>query len=192
MPVQTRVITPTADTVVTMMTTSVSPLASTLPAPLQQRIHRELAAGERVVWASQPLAGKSAKQSAPIFLFGIPWTAFAVFWTWHASNGLALFGLFGLPFIAIGLLMLSAPWWAARGSARSAYVITDRRALSIVHERGNSVVVRSYVPSQLSSLARTEADDGSGSITYGEGNVALFSNIADVARVERHLINLIG
>ena len=37
------------------------------------------------------------------------------------------FPLFGLPFVLIGLGMLTAPHWAKRKALRTAYAVTDRR-----------------------------------------------------------------
>jgi hypothetical protein len=173
------------------MTTSVAALShNPLPPKLQERVQCELVPGETVVWSSQPLAKKNAMQTIPIVLFGIPWTAFSVFWTWGAGQAFLLFGLFGVPFVVIGLLMLTSPLWAMRSSQTSAYVITNRRVLSIVQQRPGTVVVRSVLPAELKSMARTESADGSGSITYGADNTALFSGVANVSAVEQHLIKL--
>lgn len=111
--------------------------------PLQSELERELAPGERVVWSGQPLPGRYNRGSWALVLFGIPWTGFAVFWTTMAfvgtqsmkgddpmSNGFRwFFPLFGVPFILIGLGMLSSPWWGRRKAAGVLYAITDRRAL---------------------------------------------------------------
>ena len=75
-------------------------------------------------------------------LFGIPFTAFAFFWLGLASGiGRAagpgppgFFVLFGIPFVIVGLGMLTSPFWMFLKALRTAYAITDRRAFTI--ERG--------------------------------------------------------
>lgn len=109
-----------------------------------------------------------------IFLFGVPWTAFALFWTagaaWvtgKADVGPGMFGLFplfGLPFIFIGVGMLSSPIWAYRRAGQTAYVITDRRAITF--DGGWSTTIRSYPPSKLTDIYRTEKRDGSGDVIF--------------------------
>ena len=54
--------------------------------PLDLALKRELRSGERVIWKGHQLARISAKAFG-IYLFAIPWTAFALFWTMMASWG---------------------------------------------------------------------------------------------------------
>ena len=93
--------------------------APILPAELQRRVEAELQSGETLAWAEQPLRFYRV-QAIALALFGIPWTAFAVFWVYAAAGGLnnflgskppILFALFGVPFILIGIGMLSSPIW---------------------------------------------------------------------------------
>src|ERR1017187_1772904 len=103
-----------------------------LPPELVKLVDRELASGEHVEWAAQPIPARLARTTIPAVLFGIPWTAFAIFWTGMAGwgtwrNGGAgwfrLFPLWGVPFILIGFGMLSSPYWAFRRAKRTAYVL---------------------------------------------------------------------
>src|SRR5207247_633237 len=109
---------------------------------LESRIQPELDAGERILWCGQPNPGRMWIHAVPILIFGIPWTLFAVFWMamaigfgTHASGPpgpfRSLFPLFGLPFVLIGIGMLSAPYWMARTARSTIYAITDKRALVI-------------------------------------------------------------
>ena len=149
-----------------------------LPHDVQNLIDGELASGERLVWSGQPIPGRMARQTLGIVLFGIPWTAFAIFWTVAAAWGTGkmergagpfwAFPLFGLPFIAIGLGMLSSPWWARRKALRTAYVLTDRRALVIAGGWGRSPTIRSLEPARLTDLRRTQLPDGSGDLVFGQ------------------------
>ena len=181
-----------------------------LPPDVRQRVEDELEPGERVVWAEQPDPKRYARGSWGIVLFGIPWTAFSVFWIAMASGMMWMgvnagggppavigvcFPLFGVPFVLIGLGMLSAPYWARRYAAGTVYAITDRRA--ILFATGfRSRTVKSYQPAELTRISRVERDDGSGDLIleeYGyrdrDGDRRSgrqgFMGISDVKEVER-------
>jgi hypothetical protein len=86
-----------------------------IPPALRNTIDRELEREERIDWIEMPQRVFFTPAATAAFLFGIPWTAFALFWTAGAAGfkfpvfnqGFDLFPLFGLPFILIGLGMLS-------------------------------------------------------------------------------------
>jgi hypothetical protein len=157
---------------------------SHLPEELDARVRSELDSGEQLLWVGQPRPSRFARSAIPLVLFGIPWTAFALFWMagasgiWFAGFGgqknrppgvgvfFGCFPLFGLPFVLIGLGMLSSPYWLQRKAKRTCYALTDRRA--IVWEAGSfgSLEVRSYGPAELSKIRRTEYADGSGDLVF--------------------------
>lgn len=145
--------------------------ARSLPWRLQEAITRELDPRERVVWMDMPIPRFFTPASTAAFLFAIPWTAFALFWMSGASGfkmpdfregGFSFFPLFGLPFVLIGIGMLLSPVWARRKALRTAYVITDRRAITF--EGGWTTTIRSYLPANLQDLYRKERRDGSGDV----------------------------
>jgi len=116
-------------------------------------------------------------RSTPIALFGIPWTAFSVFWMLAASGVLfgsiggggqiiqILFTLFGVPFVLVGLLMLSSPYWARRSAMKTLYALTDRRC--IIWQHGlRTTTVKSYGPDDLGSMSRIERKDGAGDVIF--------------------------
>jgi len=143
-----------------------------LPRDLEAKVERELESGERIQWLGMPIPRYFTPASTAAFLFAIPWTAFALFWTAGAAWGtmqaqggpglFCLFPLFGLPFILIGLAMLSSPMWARRNARSTVYVITDRRA--IMFNGGWSTTIRSYPPEKLQDIYRKEKRDGSGDV----------------------------
>src|SRR3982751_2611667 len=110
-----------------------------IPVMLQQLLARELVRGERVVWLGRPALLGRARSSLGTFLFGIPFFAFAVFWTWGASGGFGNskggFGwvayLWGGMFVVVGASMLLSPLWAVWVGRRTLYAVTDRRAILI-------------------------------------------------------------
>lgn len=158
---------------------------SRLPDELDARVRSELAHGEQLLWVGQPRPSRFARMTIPIVLFGIPWTGFAIFWTTMASWGLwgnaggaqnvgpgflfsICFPLFGLPFILIGLGMLSSPFWARRRAKRTCYAVTNRRAILLAAGAFRGVEVRSYRPADLTKMFRRENADGSGDIVFEE------------------------
>lgn len=177
-----------------------------LPEAVQERIRRELDPGESVRWADQPVPALFTKMSLPMFLFAIPWTAFAVFWICGASGfkmpdfragGFAFFPLFGVPFVLVGLWMLTAPVREYLKMRRQVYVVTGKRAMILGDE------IRSFYPDRLKACVRTERRNGLGDIlfteevgAYGRRGEAVmrpvgFMNIREPCEVER-LIRTVG
>lgn len=181
---------------------------SDLPDDLRQALIREFA-GEPIRWSGQPSARTAFWRSAGIWLFAIPWTVFALFWESLSLGGFLGFGgpkgqqwswfgaffvLFGLPFVAVGLGMMAAPFWLARRARRTVWVITTRRIASLTLGR-RGVTVRSISPRDLFAVERTEKADGSGTLKliFGEGRDSdgdkverseTLQGIPDVRRVE--------
>jgi len=142
-----------------------------VPHDLREKVDRELESGERVEWLQMPVPRYFTPAATAGFLFGIPWTAFAIFWTvgaaWGTSKAagpgfFSAFPLFGLPFILIGLGMLSGPIWAYRKALKTVYVITNRRAITF--DGGRSLTIRSYPPDRLTDFYRKERKDGTGDV----------------------------
>ena len=61
-----------------------------IPENLQERVRRELDAGESIRWMEQPIPRFFSGATIGAVLFAIPWTAFAVFWICGASGLLAV------------------------------------------------------------------------------------------------------
>lgn len=152
-----------------------------LAAEHDPRLAAELEPGERVVWAGRPLVRLLTGPSIGIVLFAIPWTAFAVFWisaaawgTWFgggsgqpvASGPFVAFPLFGVPFVLIGLGMLSTPYWSMRAARRTLYALTERRCIVWKGKFGGSIAVTSYRADVLRSMSRTQRRDGSGDLVF--------------------------
>lgn len=141
------------------------PNPMSLPTHLQQLLQNELDQGETLLWLDQPDAARMARGALPIMLFAIPWTAFSCFWVFMASQASPLFAAFGIPFVLIGLGMLSSPIWAKRAAGKTAYALTDKRAI-IIAGKFNSMNVTSYHPEQLTQMDREQRADGTGSLIF--------------------------
>jgi hypothetical protein len=135
----------------------------------------ELEAGENLLWAGQPDPKRLALQSLPIAIFGIPFTAFAVFWIVNALNigshmprsgGFDFFPLFGIPFLLVGLGMVSSPLWIHRKGSQTVYAVTDKRLLII--KGGASRSVQSFDESSIGNIERVERPNGSGDIIFAQ------------------------
>ena len=140
------------------------------PRLLQNQIDAELEPREKVLWQEMPVPQFFTAGSTGAFLFGIPWTAFALFWMWGASGGghpkvdgpASFFFLFGLPFVVVGLGMLASPLWTYYKATRTVYVVTDRRAITF--EGGRGMTIRSYPPQKLQNIYRRQHKNGSGDV----------------------------
>ncbi len=146
----------------------------------QKVVLAEIAPGEKVRWLGKPDPAQYARQALPMVIFGIPWTLFALFWEAGAMQpalqgigradgpGMAfsiMFPLFGLPFIGIGIGMLTSPIWYRRKAVDTIYAVTDRRALII--SGAGTRTVQSYDRTAIGTLTRKERADGSGDLLFG-------------------------
>jgi len=151
-----------------------------MPYEIQNRIASELRKDERLVRAGQPDPKRFARMAIPIMIFGIPFTAFAIFWMVAASGIMfgagnmgfgalfACFPLFGIPFLLTGLTMLSSPIWMKRRAKKTCYALTDQRAIIWAVERFSGIVVRSYQASELGKMVRREYANGTGDLIFEE------------------------
>lgn len=155
--------------------------------PEQQRqIDGELAPGETLLWAGQPSPGRMAKIGIAPMLFGIPFTAFALFWTAMAggmawivhgvgssipgggsfATPFAFFPMFGLLFVVVGVGLLLSPLWLFLKAGRTLYALTNQRVILWTGSLGGGLTVRSLSPAQLGDRARTQQADGSGDLLF--------------------------
>jgi hypothetical protein len=150
-----------------------------LPRELIARLTRELA-GERILWAGQPAPRVALWSSIAIWLFAIPWLAFALAWELLAlgvfiNTGVGkvegpggifsyLFPLFGLPFVLIGLGLVGTPFWKAYMAKRMVHVVTDKRLVT-AQLRGALFSVETIEPRRIVSITRVEGKAGLGSMS---------------------------
>jgi len=83
-----------------------------------------------------------------------------------SKGGFSFFPLFGLPFVLIGIGMLSSPFWTHRKAFKTVYAITDRRAITF--DAGWTTTIRSYTPNRLQDVYRKEKRDGAGDVVLGQ------------------------
>jgi len=158
---------------------------STLPYQLNERVQGELRDGELLLWVGQPHPALFARPAIPLVLGGIFFTAFSVFWVATSAallfagggrpgggglvgNLMSFFPLFGVPFVLIGLGMLTSPYWMRRRARKTCYALTHRRAVLFLPGWFGGFEVRSYRPESLGKICRTQHDDGSGDLIFEE------------------------
>ena len=160
------------------MTAALSRLAPSL----RRRVEAELKPGERVLWAGMPGPLQSLLPSLLLFVFGVGWSSLAFTWetvaiagalglgseTGGMSRGMAAdFAVFGLPFVAVGVGLMGAPFYAALRAFLTAHVVTDRRLLTVTG--GSRASVESRSPDRLTTLSRRDGPAGRGTLRLGYG-----------------------
>ena len=178
-----------------------------IPNNLLALVDAELNDREKIQWIDQPIPVFFSVGAVAIILFAITWTAFSIFWMCGASgvfdlnkgqfefNGLErerlIFAAFGIPFLLIGLVMLSTPWWGRRSMKRTIYVITDLRAI-IFQGTPFAHGITSFYPADITHLYRKQKANGMGDICLckkhfesGNSSDEGFENIRNVQEVEQ-------
>ena len=120
----------------------------------QRRIDGELSLGESLLWAGQPsrMAGQGIVPMPP----GIPWAAFAVFWT-AVSGG---FGFLRGGAVGRGRWSAGGPVSAVSSgrcgclSGRTLYAVTSKRVIMWSGRVFGGTAVRSLSPGQLGDRMR--------------------------------------
>jgi hypothetical protein len=165
-----------------------------------EAISRRLTRGERLIWWDRPDRAGFAKRELNFGTsFGVFFCLFAVFWMTQASKAPGPFFLFGLPFVLIGIWMVTTPLRAYWNASRMAFALTDRRALIV---SGANVTAR---PLEHVSFVETEsAADGRGNVLFinEQGSFAPnnynqpmmrksgFIAVADAERVGQEMLSL--
>jgi hypothetical protein len=102
---------------------------------ITQMLQGQLRPGEELVWSGMPARGALIGRGDGYFIpFSILWLTFACFWEFGATQtgGGVFFGLWGIPFIAIGLYAVAGRFVYKRYShGRTAYGVTRDRALIV-------------------------------------------------------------
>lgn len=160
-------------------------------------VENELESGERLVWVGQPKPYYFSKMVMPKFLMGIPFTSFAFFWTgmaiWMGFQAPApiafrlFFPAFGIPFILVGLFMLSSPLRNYRQLKTTLYAITDSRV--IIFSGSRTINIQSHQLHQMSSTQRSVNRGGLGNLFFStqQGEMGFLEQIEDPQYVEQLL-----
>ena len=111
-------------------------------------IERYLMANERILWTGQPDPAYRARRiprATRIFL--LFWLAFAFYWTYTAFMEGGAFGVFGIPFICIGLYSnFGRHFRKDRHKAAVLYAITDKRIIIYDKKHARCVLLKPLSP----------------------------------------------
>lgn len=183
-----------------------------LPADLRTRVQAELQPGERILYAGMPDWRAEWGNLLAIFLFGVGWGGISftfLFMMAGAALGIipfkfegepgsrwmaALFCLFLIPFAAIGVTCLAAPFLGIAKSRRTAHVVTDTRLFTV--RGGWSAGAESTALCKVNFVRRKDRKGGTGCLDIGYGIahdadgdprplITNWTGIPDVKRAER-------
>ena len=136
---------------------------------------------EKLLWSGQPRQGLLLRAN-DLFLipFSLLWGGFAICWelavlhaTFHTTQHTLgafqyIFPLWGIPFVLIGLYLIVGRFFTDRMlREKTTYAVTDQRAIIISGLFSRSV--RALDLRNLSEIALTEREDGSGTIIFDAG-----------------------
>ena len=133
-------------------------------------VERHLSSGEHVEWIGKPDPTKRFSRS-DVFLipFSLMWGGFAILWETLAIAGGApwFFGLWGIPFVALGLYLIFGRFiYKADRKRRTVYSVTNRRVLAIVRRRRGEAVEAVYLRS-IPNISTNSVANGRGSVEFG-------------------------
>ena len=158
---------------------------SKLPPGLRKALNAELADGERVLFAGQPNWRAEGGALIAILLFGIFWSAIALMLFGMSLGGLlglvpfnsngkpAGFGMnlfffvFSLPFVAIGCVMMAAPFLGIRKSRHTVHAVTNARLINVYTGRDKGA--ESVFLPRVNFVNRRDRRDGTGNLSIGYG-----------------------
>ncbi len=124
-------------------------------------IKAELEPDEKLLWSGQPGALNAALPTIPVFIFALIWTAFSALFVWvsfgttKSGQPLWFMSIIGVPFLLIGLLLLTSPFYAFYLAKKTFYAVTDRN-LYVIKE-GKDKTVEKYSRADLINPIRTES-----------------------------------
>lgn len=142
--------------------------------------------GEAILYVAKPEPGHEGQVKIWFLPFAIVWTLFSIFWFTAAvagaisSKSIATWGmaLFGVPFVVIGIGMLTTPYITYKRELHTIYALTDKRALVFsnegVHElvayddkHFGPIVPKPYSPERSDIMFRSNLDAESPGVTGG-------------------------
>ncbi|MBY0422102.1 MAG: hypothetical protein K2Q06_07350, partial [Parvularculaceae bacterium] len=146
------------------------------PESLRRSAETALLEGERILWSGRPDSVRSMLSTWPVVAFGLPWTAISLCFMAApiatmsgVANvkgaegwvGLGVF-LFAIPFVLIGLALVTAPYWTYREAQGCIFLVTDRRVVKVVE--GRSRATKWLAGRSLRGAETAAQSNGSGTV----------------------------
>lgn len=145
-------------------------METNIPRKLEELLSRELEGKEAVEWKGMPVPHFFSGGSLAAFLFSIPWTFISSLFLFAPAltddDGSIVMSVFAVPFVLIGLSLMSSPLWTYRKCKDTIYAITQKRVILI--EGGFSRSFKSFTPEQLKFVYRKEHRNGTGDIILAQ------------------------
>jgi hypothetical protein len=136
---------------------------------IDQSLRRELGRDERLLWSGAPEQGVRLRPSDALAIpFSLLWGGFAFFWEYSVLQKGApfIFGLWGIPFVLIGLYMIVGRFFGdAYLRSRTQYGVTDQRVIIVSGWINREV--KNLPLASLSDITLSERPGGAGSIQFG-------------------------
>lgn len=121
---------------------------------------------ETLLWTGQPYTTRKFHANPMTVVFTLFWFGFAVFWTVTASAIGGPFGLFGIPFLLVGVYMLYMLSAGQKKQLRTTvYGVTDRRAI-ILYTNRRGVNCTEFIFARLASIHMDEVTGTTGTIRF--------------------------
>ena len=121
---------------------------------------------EQVLWIGKPCQSVKAPTSPFILIFTFFWLGFAIFWTVSATAIGGAFGLFGIPFLCIGVYMVyDATVGQKKRYMNTVYAVTDRRAVIVYHGYRGGPCNDSYF-NHLQNISLSHVNGSVGTICF--------------------------
>jgi len=161
------------------------------PAPelsqqLKVRAADKIDANEQILFVAKPEPGHEGQVKAWFLPFAIVWSLFSFVWTGTAlasaiatkSPGSWFMALFGVPFVVIGIGMLTTPYISYKRELHTIYALTDKRALVFSNDGVRELVAyddkhfgpiepKSYSENRTDVMFRSNLDSESPGVTGG-------------------------
>lgn len=117
--------------------------------------------GEKILWQGRPdTRVVFSLDQIPEILFGVFFAGFALFWIVMATWGAGFMGLFGMPFLAVGLMIIfKSNYLASERRRYTYYTLTARRAIIATAYPYSARKLKSYKISGNSPLEFEDLGD---------------------------------
>lgn len=146
----------------------------------QNAVREELLSGESIEWTGRPDPSVIfCKSDVLLIPFSILWGGFAIFWElavcgmlFGIEHGgpLALFAIFGLPFVLIGLyFMFGRFFYKSWKKKRTYYAVTNKRVVIVTYGIRAKDVQANFIR-DIPTINKSVGANGVGTLVFGNSN----------------------